>query len=411
MNKTETKINTKDPYITINDNPLKNIITSYSRIIYLPRESKMVFYKAVYKHVQYQILVWDFKNDTLTTCKNGKKYRYDVCIKNTVYECKQPHDSTILHSEKKEYLFFKQYSFILCKQLIPYPKIEHVQYTYNTISQHHLFLIGECHEKNEDVLQLNTIISLFVKYFKILEQKEIRVEFFIELSYNETDRLNLIKNVQKQNPNRVLIYNTLYNTFKDSLYIRLHYSDIRYNTDVRFIMDFKKMYTDSKLLNTLYDISFLFNMYSYINLYILPILHPFFPEGKSKTKKQFDKMNDIDTFHTIYINEFENEYALFLNTFTFLKQLFLKKKDIFLLSDTDHSFLNSFYSTLEHGDYIITTISRKLMDFYILGRILKQNNFYNIFYGGAIHSTYLNYLLTTYYNYNTKLYKKFVFPF
>jgi hypothetical protein len=230
--------------------------------------------------------------------------------------------------------------------LISYPKIEHVQYTYNDISQHHLFLIGECHEKNENILQLSNIISLFVDYFKKLEQKRIRIEFFIELSYNETDRLSLLKNIQQQNPNRILIYNTLYNTFKDSSYIRLHYSDIRYNTDVRFIMDFKTMYTNAKSLNTLYDISFLFNMYTYIKLYILPILHPYLSEGKLKTKKQFFKMNDIDTFYTIYINEFKNEYTLFLNTFTFLKQLFLEKKDIFLLSDTDHSFLNSYHQQL-----------------------------------------------------------------
>jgi hypothetical protein len=75
----ETKLNTKknnqSSFIIINDNPLKNIITSYSRIIYLPNESKMAFYKAVYKNILYQVLIWNFKNDTLTTCQNGKKYR------------------------------------------------------------------------------------------------------------------------------------------------------------------------------------------------------------------------------------------------------------------------------------------------------------------------------------------------
>ena len=242
------------------------------------------------------------------------------------------------------------------------------------------------------------------------------VDFFIEinpdrssLSYSDIDFSML---------------NKLAKTYDSSPYIRTHLVDIRkFIHNIHEFELFHKMLTSSHtaFLRGYKNMeSFLHLIYKIIKYNILPTLD--IKNNNSyiyKIKKQFYKMNeDIDY---IFNDIFKNVYLLF--------EIFIKIIDDIDSNNYDYDdlplnilqqieyFYNKLYGDKNNYD-IIMDFHLIFMDLYVIGRMLKQNNTFSVFYGGSHHCDDISKLLIKYKNFNldisktkTNIFKPFDYNF
>jgi len=371
------------------DNPLSKLIQTKQVFLYKKNNNHvtMNFENSIYNGILYSNIIWDLQKNTLTFyTQDNTVFRHNMCILFNIIECKQIYKNI----SNNEIDFFIKQSINLCKKIINNDKIRTFKTLSNNNIQHYITLIGETHVNFtlEDSNYLYDNICLFLDTFV---EKKIVIDFFIE-----------------NNPNREYLKYTgeemidkLTRKYDGSGYIKTHLVDIRYF--IRNLQDFTlvydiilNMYTDMRLNRNVKH--FLQLLYKKIKYKLLPVLD--IKNNDSYIyliKKQFYKMDDnIDyIFHDI----FKNVVLLLKNFITVIDFIDSNDYDYNNLPPYIIQKIRNFTDKMTKF-FIMSDTRLILMDLYTIGRMLKQNNTFSVFYGGGHHCSDIGNLLLKYKNFN-----------
>ena len=156
-------------------------------------------------------------------------------------------------------------------------------------------------------------------------------------------------------------------------------------------IDLLQRYNDALRL---YDGFFLTEMSVYIPTYILPLLDITKTDTfTSIIHKQYTKMNQENVYNELFHDLFDEKHRYFVQILSYLET---QIHDFYDLTDENKDVLLRFYKTLMTTQYI-NDIALSFMDMYTIGRMLKQNYTYCVFYGGTAHTTDISNLILAYF--------------
>ena len=376
--------------VQVKNNPLRDVLTTSEPILYDATTSTMTFTQCTYKNLSFSRIVWDFGTNTLIFYKNGNvKYRFALCLTPKIYECAQNY-TTMSTDEEQEFVFYDETTKRLFQNIQNDKKIEHLECIYNTDTRHFITLIGEYHDDSltdYTHTDFDSLVQHLLNYFDTFVQSETVIDFFLEVPF-------LYQKVYDGELELFEIYHILHDTYKDSSYIRLHRVDIRRNIGIKMLydfIDFLQRYNDA---SRLYDGFFLTEMSVYIPTYILPLLDITKTDTfTSIIHKQYTKMNQENVYNELFHDLFDEKHRYFVQLLSYLET---QIHDFYDLTDENKDALLRFYKTLITTQYI-NDIALSFMDMYTIGRMLKQNYTYCVFYGGTAHTTDISNLILAYF--------------
>jgi len=104
-------------------------------------------------------------------------------------------------------------------------------------------------------------------------------------------------------------------------------------------------------------------------------------------------MNQENVYNELFHDLFDEKHRYFVQLLSYLET---QIHDFYDLTDENKDALLRFYKTLITTQYI-NDIALSFMDMYTIGRMLKQNYTYCVFYGGTAHTTDISNLILAYF--------------
>ena len=374
--------------VRINNNPLRDIIVTTDPIHYDPVTNEMTFTHCTYKQrYSFSRVVWSFETNTLVFYK-GNTGRHSVCLAMKAYECALPHSVTDTEQERTEERTEQQHYDTVTEQLFnsikDNVKIEHFERVHDTKTRHFITLIGEYHG-HEGTPDHDALVQHLLHYFDTFVKSETVIDLFLEVPF-------LFQTVRDKDVELFDIYNVLHDTYEHSQYVRLHRVDIRSTHGVKMLLEFKSMlerYNDLRLLESA---PFLQEMSVFVTRHILPLLKTD-TSNSNLVRKQYTKMNRGNVYTEMFRDLFSENYDYFVHLLNYIQN---KIKDPFDLTEKNKEVLYQYLHTFLTTQYI-NDIALSFMDMYTIGRMLKRNYTYCVFYGGTAHAKNLSKLINVYF--------------